>query len=73
VLAPLSVAAAKRSILNGLRRLWLRAQHEAYEMYGVSTTSDCLEASNRSWRSETPVHRDVTVVEADALIDEPRA
>ena len=44
VLAPLSVAAAKRSILNGLETtLAAGLSIEAYEMYGVSTTSDCLE------------------------------
>jgi len=44
VLAPLSVAAAKRSILNGLETtLAAGLSIEAYEMYGVSTTGDCLE------------------------------
>ena len=44
VLAPLSVAAAKRAILDGLETTLAGGLSiEAYEMYGVSTTSDCLE------------------------------
>ena len=44
VLAPLSVAAAKRSILNGLETtLAAGLSIEAFEMYGVSTTEDCRE------------------------------
>ena len=44
VLAPLSVAAAKRAILDGLETTLAGGLTiEAYEMYGVSTTSDCLE------------------------------
>ena len=43
-LAPRSVAAAKRAILDGLETtLAAGLTIEAYEMYGVSTTSDCLE------------------------------
>jgi enoyl-CoA hydratase len=43
-LAPLSVAAAKRAILAGLdTTLAAGLTIEAYEMYGVSTTSDCRE------------------------------
>jgi enoyl-CoA hydratase len=44
VLAPLSLAAAKRAILQGAdTTLASGLTIEAYEMYGVSTTNDCRE------------------------------